>query len=88
MATVSGRASDGKSHHLDRPAYAPLQTYALRRLAELQRDQQDLSAHFRDHPIGRLTEAALQQTLEECRWLGLSREAERILQGSRRTASA
>ena len=88
MATTSGSASDRLERRLDRPTYTPLQTYALRRLSELQRRQKDLPAEFRDHPIGRLTAAALEQAIEECRWLGLSREADRILHRSRRTVSA
>lgn len=68
--------------------YSGYQVYLLRRLAELQRRSSDLPDTYRDHPIGRLTTAALESTLEECDWAGLSREASWILHGTRGSASA
>jgi hypothetical protein len=68
--------------------YTPLQHYLLKRVTDLRQQQRELPMGFRDHPIGRLNAAALQATLEECEWAGVSREAGAILRCNRRSASA
>ncbi|HEX2174035.1 MAG TPA: hypothetical protein VHL09_16500 [Dehalococcoidia bacterium] len=75
-----GRKSQG--HHRDSPRYSTLQVYLLERLVELERRRSTLPLEFRDHPIGRLTESAIEATSNECRWVGVAGEADRILRSA------
>lgn len=88
MALVSSQLPRRVEHPSDQKSYTPLQRYLLKRLAELQQRQRELPPEFQNHPIGRLTRAALNSTLEECHWAGVGSEAGWILQQSRGTASA
>lgn len=56
-----------------------LQAYLLDRLRELEDRRQILDPAFRDHPIGRLNAAAIDETLDYCRWAGVAREADRVV---------
>ena len=87
MATAFETAPSRSRRGTERPAYTPLQMYLLDRLAELRRRRRELPPAFRDHPIGRLTSAAIAATLEECRWAGLSRETGQEGRSPRRNAS-
>lgn len=88
MASLTS-ASMERTYLPGEPAgYSGYQTYLLRRLADLQRRHSDLPDTYRNHPIGRLTAAALESTLAECGWAGIAREAGWILHKTRGSASA
>lgn len=72
----------------DQMGFTTLQVYLLDRLAALEDQRRSLSPAFRDHPIGRLTEAAIEATREECHWAGVAREAERRMRSAPVTVPA
>jgi hypothetical protein len=72
----------------DRTGKTAFQVYLLDRLAALEDRQRSLPPEFRDHPIGRLTAAAIEATLENCHWAGVAREAERIVRSAPATVPA
>ena len=62
--------------------------YLWQRVKTLTERRRRLPVELRDHPFGRLLDATIEETLVECDWAGIGRDARRWFTGPRPSVSA